>query len=396
MRFFYLAGYAQNAGTGIERMQSLMEWAGLRLQMDEQPQAFTVFLSRHTSNKKNVAKIQKVERESDPLEVFCCYAREDQEMFAQLKKHLAPLRRQSQITLWSDTNLNAGEEWKKELHQHLESADIILLLISPDFMDSDYCYSTDLGRAIERHNQGEARVIPILLRPAFWQNAPFAQLQTVPTNARHVTSWPDRDEAFYNIILHINQVVSELRTRRAQIQVYGYYGDQHRRVARQSETAQGAFLVPFFDPAKLMVLRTLTGHKGTIEYMVFSPDGSLLASGSNDHTIKLWEVSSGREQRTLTGHKSRVGSVVFGPDGSLLASGSNDHTIKLWEVPSGRELRTLTGHMNSVGSVAFGSDSSLLASCSDYPTIKFWEGSSWWHRRTLNARKKSRENAAFN
>jgi hypothetical protein len=150
-----------------------------------------------------------------PLEVFCCYAREDQEMLAHLKKHLMPLQRQGQITVWSDTNLNAGVEWEKELHQHLESADIILLLISPDFMASDYCYSTEMGRAIERHDQGNARVIPILLRPTFWSNAPFATLQMLPEDARPVKdrSWFDSDEAFNTITERIHQLVSELQSR---------------------------------------------------------------------------------------------------------------------------------------------------------------------------------------
>jgi hypothetical protein len=144
-----------------------------------------------------------------PLEVFCCYAREDLKMLKHLKKSLMPLQQSSQITIWSDTNLNAGVEWEKELHQHLESADLILLLISPDFMSSDYCYSTEMKRAIERHTQGDAHVIPILLRPIHWDTAPFAKLQMIPTNARYVTSWPNRDEAFYDIANHINQIVAK-------------------------------------------------------------------------------------------------------------------------------------------------------------------------------------------
>lgn len=82
---------------------------------------------------------------SAPLEIFCCYAREDREMLTQLTKHLAPLVRQGQIIIWSDTDLNAGVEWEKELHQHLESADIILLLISPDFMNSDVAAAARLS-----------------------------------------------------------------------------------------------------------------------------------------------------------------------------------------------------------------------------------------------------------
>lgn len=153
-------------------------------------------------------------RMSTPLEVFCCYAREDQVMLEHLKKHLTPLQRQGQITIWSDTNLNAGVEWEKELHQHLESADLILLLISPDFMASDYCYSIEMGRAIVRQNEGSAQVIPILLRSTFWQNASFAKLQIIPTNANPVINWPDRDDAFHDITMHISRVIVDLQTRR--------------------------------------------------------------------------------------------------------------------------------------------------------------------------------------
>ena len=144
-----------------------------------------------------------------PLEVFCCYAREDQEMLEHLKKHLMPLQRSGQITIWSDTNLNAGEEWEKELHWHLESADLILWLISPDFMSSDYCYSKEMKRAIERHAQGGAHVIPVLLRPVHWKTAPFAKLQIIPTNATPVTRWSNRDDALHDVTGHINRFLSE-------------------------------------------------------------------------------------------------------------------------------------------------------------------------------------------
>ena len=154
-----------------------------------------------------------------PLELFCCSAREDQEMLESLRKHLMPLQRQGQITIWSNANIHAGMEWEKELHRHLESADIILLLISPDFMNSEYCYSTEMKRAIERSEQGSACVIPILLRPTFWRDAPFARLQVLPSNATPVTGWPDRDSAFHNITEHLTQVFPEILTRRAQVEL---------------------------------------------------------------------------------------------------------------------------------------------------------------------------------
>src|SRR5438067_12626282 len=114
-----------------------------------------------------------------PVEIFCCYARKDQELLQILKAHLMPLQRQGLITIWSDTDINAGEEWEEEIRQHLTTAQIILLLVSPDFMASEYCYSNEMQRAMERHSLGEAKVIPIILRPVYWQSAPIGKLQAL-------------------------------------------------------------------------------------------------------------------------------------------------------------------------------------------------------------------------
>jgi WD40 repeat protein len=103
-------------------------------------------------------------------------------------------------------------------------------------------------------------------------------------------------------------------------------------------------------------------HTDGVSSVAFSPDGSLLASGSRDRTIKLWRVADGSLVRTITGHTGEVNSVAFSPDGSLLASGSEDRTVKLWRVADGALLRTLEGHTGSVRSVAFSPDGSLLAS----------------------------------
>jgi WD40 repeat protein len=103
------------------------------------------------------------------------------------------------------------------------------------------------------------------------------------------------------------------------------------------------------------------------------PRRALLASGSDDYTIKLWEVASGSEVRSLSGHTNYVYSVAFSPDGRLLASGSADYTIKLWEVASGSLVRTLSGHTDWVRSVAFSPDGRLLASGSADKTIKLWD-----------------------
>src|SRR2546422_2161780 len=118
------------------------------------------------------------------IEIFCCYARKDQSFLKDLRKHLIPFQKQGLINLWYDADISPGTNWEEEIQKHLETAQIILLLISPNFMASDYCYSKEMKRALERHEDGDARVIPIILRPVHWQLAPFGKLQALPKDAK--------------------------------------------------------------------------------------------------------------------------------------------------------------------------------------------------------------------
>src|SRR6266487_4660896 len=101
------------------------------------------------------------------VEIFCCYAHEDQALLKKLITHLASLERQGCIRIWADKDIGAGAEWEQEINKHLNTAHIILLLVSPDFMASDYCYGIEMKRAMEKHQAGTARVIPIILRPVY-------------------------------------------------------------------------------------------------------------------------------------------------------------------------------------------------------------------------------------
>ena len=117
----------------------------------------------------------------------------------------------------------------------------------------------------------------------------------------------------------------------------------------------------------------LQGHSDRITCVSFSPDGQLLASGSFDQTIKLWNLETGEEPRTLKGHSKNVRSVSFSPDGTTLASGSDDQTIKLWNLETGEAIRTLEGHYDpAITYVSFSPDGQILASGSDDQTIKLW------------------------
>jgi formylglycine-generating enzyme required for sulfatase activity len=145
------------------------------------------------------------------MEVFLSYSHEDKELRDALVRHLTPLQRQNTITTWHDRKITAGEEWKKAIDSHLESANIILLLISADFMASTYCYDVELQIALQRHENNEARVIPIILRPVDWQHTPFGKLMTLPTDGQAVTLWSNQDAAFANVAKGLRQAIEELQ-----------------------------------------------------------------------------------------------------------------------------------------------------------------------------------------
>jgi len=144
------------------------------------------------------------------IEIFFSYSHRDEVLRDELEKHLSLLKRQGTISSWHDRRIGPGQEWKGMIDERLNSVHVILLLVSPDFLASDYCYDTEMTRALERHNDGEARVIPIILRAVDWHGSPFSKLQALPTDAKPVTSWPNQDEAFTDVARGIRRVVEEL------------------------------------------------------------------------------------------------------------------------------------------------------------------------------------------
>src|SRR6266516_3212780 len=146
----------------------------------------------------------------EPISIFISYAHEDEPLRKQLQKHLSLLQRQGLVSTWQDRQITDGTSWAQEIDEHLKSASIILLLISADFLASDYCYGIEMNRALERHEADQARVIPILLRPVDWQDTPFAYLQALPTDAKAITTWSNQDEAFVDVVGGLRRVIEDL------------------------------------------------------------------------------------------------------------------------------------------------------------------------------------------
>ncbi len=145
------------------------------------------------------------------IALFFSYSHADEALRDQLEKQLAMLKRQGVITTWHDRRIGGGQEIDQAIATNMEAADIILLLVSPDFIASDYCYEREMTRAMERHEAKNAIVIPVILRACDWHHAPFGKLLASPTDGRPVTQWPDRDQAFLEVAKSIRGAAERLQ-----------------------------------------------------------------------------------------------------------------------------------------------------------------------------------------
>ena len=145
---------------------------------------------------------------SQPIEIFYSYSHRDEDLRDELEKHLSVLKRSGVIVEWHDRRITPESEWSGEIDKHLETANIVLLLVSSDFLASDYCYEIEMKRAMERHTQRTARVIPIILRKCDWTDAPFSKLQALPKDGKPIKTWNDLDEAFTDVVAGLKRTIA--------------------------------------------------------------------------------------------------------------------------------------------------------------------------------------------
>ncbi len=170
---------------------------------------FVALRSRIEEQKRR--DIDEAKREMRALRVFISYSHRDEALRESLETHLGALRREGFIETWTDRRIAPGADWAGEIDRNLESAGIVLLLVSADFIASDYCIDKEMERALQRHAAGEARVIPIIVRPVDgWRQMPFGKLQALPKDGKAITIWPNQDEAFAEVARGVRRAVEEL------------------------------------------------------------------------------------------------------------------------------------------------------------------------------------------
>lgn len=231
-----------------------------------------------------------------PLRIFCGYAHEDESLFHELKKSLAILIRQEAISVWHYGDLHPGAQWEYEIEQELNNADIILLLISPNFMASDYCYSKEMNWAITRSMTGAARVIPILGKPTpGWEATPLGQLQTLPTGLLPIVSWRERAEAFADITKGLNGVIH-------QMQQEDRYPIKEYSIATRPFVPQ---FVPQSEQSRMPRQRAIEQWKAGISQL---------------GTLQLLKNSSLQEEWVLTYHQQACHITIEGSNYAILTS----------------------------------------------------------------------------
>lgn len=167
---------------------------------------------RRVHTDTNIVQFRKDETEKmvNKIKVFISYSHKDREIVGELNAHLATLKRQQKIVHWVDGEIEAGQDLDEEIKTNLADANIILLLISANYISSDYCYCKEMNEAIRRHKSGIIRVIPIIAKSCDWSELPFSGLKAIPRDGKAITSWGNQDEAFTDVAQEIRRVVESM------------------------------------------------------------------------------------------------------------------------------------------------------------------------------------------
>ncbi len=301
---------------------------------------------------------------TEALELFYSYSHKDEDLRDKLETHLSMLKRQKVISNWHDRGIVPGEEWGGEIDEHLRAADIVLLLVSADFLASDYCYDIELGLAMERHEAGEASVIPIILRPCDWTGAPFGKLQGLPKNARPVTTWPNSDEAFTDVAKGIRKAAEALLAqRRAAARPAG--GTESEQTAAAPRAVASSILRP---PVVGFIARRDEQGRDIVALLIkeLAPDKSQLATlwgpgGSGKTTLAAEFVRA-----TADAFKGRVAWVsALGRTDFGLATLLDEIATRIGH----EDLRTLAPDAKAAAVASLVSDTPALIVLDNFETI---------------------------
>src|SRR5579859_6345696 len=218
------------------------------------------------------------------VKIFLSYAHEDKSHRDELEKHLTVLKHSGHIQIWYDRDIQPGEIREQKIITYLSAADLILPLISHDFIASEYCWSMEMQHAIQKYRNGEAHVVPILLSPCDYQGTLISQLEVLPTGGKAVTSWSRRQEAYVDVVRSIRTLVERMLAQKWQVIGDTHYKQQYYEQAL-SAYEQAFRFNPQFLPASIRI-GELLHHFKRLEEAITAYDQAIRLDPQNPYLYK--------------------------------------------------------------------------------------------------------------
>ncbi|HSE18813.1 MAG TPA: TIR domain-containing protein [Pyrinomonadaceae bacterium] len=316
-----------------------------------------------------------------PPTIFFSYSHNDGKLRKRLETHLSALKQQSIISTWYDGSILPGHEWDPEIKSNLNSAQIILLLISADFLASDYINRIELAKAMERHQRGAAVVIPVILRPVYWENTPFSKLKVLPLDGKPVTMWDTIDEALENVAQGI-KLAAEALMRNAPAQESnidnGLDLDRPisiRRIRKQEKIDAKVIANVAFHPNGQLMAYSLDNRLFLLELSDVFPE-RLGVHSKPEHRVS--NIAANCERGEFTGsdeceaHIYRITDISFSPNGELVASSDTNGNVKFWSLESRECIAELSAHSDAITSITFSPRGAFFASAGYDEFIHIW------------------------
>lgn len=256
------------------------------------------------------------------ISLFFSYSHKDEELRDELEIHLSALKRQGIISVWHDRRISAGDEFGREISENLENSNIIILLVSPYFINSDYCYEIEMKRSMERHATGEAIIIPVILHPCDWHDLPFGKLLACPKDGKPISKFPNIHDAFLEVTKAIKNAASQLNQNNSEFPI---------KKASECPNKEKTIETHSVRSSNLRLKREFTDRErdkfltDAFEYMANFFEGSLneLKKRNIDIDTDFRRVDANRFTATIyhKGNEASRCNIWFG-DGSTFLSGS--------------------------------------------------------------------------
>lgn len=249
-----------------------------------------------------MVKMLATDIQATPIDIFYSYSHKDEYYRQELDKHLSSLKREGIVSSWHDRKIIPGADWNNQIITNLKNSNIILFLVSPDFLASDYCFDVEVNMAMRKHDLGELCLIPIIIRPVDWKNSPFGKFQALPKDGKPISTWKNIDEGYLDIVHGIREKIHSLE------------------IVRQKEIKKE---LPITFSMKIEgTLQELNSEK--IEEIL-----SLLKELTNDATLTLSAIVSGSIILVLSGSKSGLEQLMLLNEKNLLSMHLNVNVLDI-------------------------------------------------------------------